>query len=167
MQPERYIREAEKQSTALTWAERAAYIALLLAGFLLSGGSHEAAHVAVLNLLGCRQIVSVEDLPLCGGSRPLRVVSALEATAFYLSGYTSEITAGGILSVLSKRSRWLGWLSLGLIGGLMSNLALAGDLANLAALGATTSAVFAAGFVAAGLGASVSALKGLEGQEGR
>lgn len=167
MQPERYIREAEKQSTARTWAERAAYMALLLAGFLLSGGLHEAGHIAVLNLLGCRHIGSVEYLPLRGRIQPLCGMSALEATAFYLSGYISEITAGGILSVLSNRSRWLGWLSLGVIGGLMSNLALAGDLANLAALGATTSAVFAAGFVAAGLGASVSALKGLEGQEGR
>nr|EGQ40683.1 MAG: hypothetical protein J07AB56_14130 [Candidatus Nanosalinarum sp. J07AB56] len=166
MQPERYIREAEKQLTVRTWAERATYAALLLAGLFLSGGVHEAGHIAVLSGLECRYITSVEALPLRGEVQPLCGMSALEATAFYLSGYTSEVAAGGLLSVLSNRSRWLGWLSLGLIGGLMSNLALAGDLANLASLGTATSTVLAVGFVAAGLGVSVSALRGLEREEG-
>lgn len=166
MQPARYIREAEKQSRLKSAVNKVLSALVFISGFMLSGGVHEAGHIIIMELLGCGYISSIGSLPLRGRVQPLCGMSSTASTLFYISGYTLESVVAGVFSVSSRRLRWLGWLSLGLTGGLMFNLYIAGDLTRLSTVTGTNPTIFLVGFIATALAVSASAFQGLEGEKG-
>lgn len=166
MQPARYIREADKQSKLRSAAIKVVSALVFTSGFVLSGGVHEAGHIMIMELLGCVYISSIGSLPLRGRVQPLCGLSSAASTMFYISGYGLESVAAGVLSVSSRRLRWLGWLSLGLTGGLMFHLYIAGDLTRLSTVTGANPIVFMVGFNATALALTASAFQALERKEG-
>lgn len=105
MQPEKLEKTKKRINRINTGIRGAIHGLLFLASFFVIGPViHEAAHIAILELISCssRESLRTSFYGIYGSVEPLCSLELLNQGVFYVSGYASTLVIGSILTIIGK-----------------------------------------------------------------
>lgn len=118
--------------------------AFLLSFFVIGPLVHEIAHIGVLEILSCthREVFKTSIYGIYGTVEPLCQIDVVEQGFFYLSGYSSTLLSGTVLTLFSveekdgyfKTHDYLASAGSGILLSMIIPLTLHGDLRTFASV---------------------------------
>lgn len=149
MYPDKHFRDELKSLRKKSLAKKFSVMACFLISFLFFGPLiHELAHIATLIAYSCPYSKSFEWVVsgLRANIKPLCSISGIRLASFYLVGYTSTITVGASLelisSISSRGKKLLSATSLGLLLSVVISVGQKGDIINALQIYGLSSQIF-------------------------